>query len=83
MNRKQESQVFRHRKVVEVLEEYPQETKAVAAFAEVAEELRNKLALVAGISPRRKSEGATEQKGLHRGELTAALVKGSNALYLL
>lgn len=83
MDRKQAAQVLRHRKVVEVLDEYPQEVQAVAAFAEVAEELRQKLALVTGISPRRTSEGATEQKGQHRDELTTALVKTANALYLL
>ncbi|GAA4391433.1 hypothetical protein [Hymenobacter koreensis] len=83
MNRKQESQVLRHRKVVEVLDEYPQDAQAVAAFAEVAQGLRERLALVAGIGPRRQSEGATEQKGLHRDALTAGLVKAANALYLL
>ncbi|SHJ36984.1 hypothetical protein SAMN02745146_2943 [Hymenobacter daecheongensis DSM 21074] len=83
MDRKQAAQVLRHRKVAEVLDLYPQETEAVAAFAEVAEEFRQKLALVAGLSPRRKSEGATEQKGLHRDALTAGLVKAANALYLL
>ncbi|MCA8832377.1 hypothetical protein [Hymenobacter pini] len=83
MDRKQSAQVLRHRKVAEVLDEYPQQVQEVEAFAEVAEEFRQKLALVAGMAPRRKSEGATEQKSQHRDELTAALVKAANALYLL
>ncbi len=83
MNRKQAAQVLRHRKVVDVLDEYPQQAQAVAAFAEVADELRQKLVLVAGVGPRRKSEGATEQKGLNRDTLVAGLVKAANALYLL
>ncbi|MBD2713674.1 hypothetical protein KBK19_01355 [Microvirga sp. STR05] len=83
MDRKQAAQVLRHRKVVEVLDEYPQEVQAVAAFKEAADGFREKLDLVSGVGPRRKSGGATEQKGLNRDELTAGLVKAANALYLL
>lgn len=55
MDRKQAAQVLRHRKVVEVLDEYPQDVQAVAAFKEADDGFREKLDLVSGVGPRRKS----------------------------
>lgn len=79
----QTARLKRHRKVADVLNSYPDDVQAVPAFADIAQELQARLALVGGIPARRTSKGATEQKSQLRDHLEARLLKAANALYLL
>lgn len=83
MNRQQVARLKRHRKVADVLAEYPTDVQTVPAFAEVAREYAERLERLSGVPARRTSKGATEHKGDLREKLEAGLLKLSNALYLL
>jgi len=85
MNKNQLARLARHRKVQQTLTDQAPAVASVPAFARLATEFGQQLALLNGAATKNAitSEGATLTKNTAGTALTARLVKVANALYLL
>ena len=85
MNKDQFARLKRHRKVKQILADFPLAVASVPAFAKLAAQYLAQLTLLDGAAQRNSitSEGATRAKTAAGTALIGRLVKAANALYLL